>query len=115
MTIIRWLLILVVLSLTSCTTCSTWKPKDKALAGTFMAGQFVNYGQINNPGWNEINPILEGAGKTRVLAWKVASTGIMLKVADAFPEYRTSILIICNTVLWSLVSHDLIAGVGWQW
>ena len=100
-----------------------WSASEKALAGTFTLGQVINYSQTMNTlrddDWHELNPVIDAVydewGREGVVAWKVGTTAAMLYMADKLPKYRKTILWVSNTVVWSVVGHDVYVGVGFSW
>lgn len=114
----RKLFILTLLAL-SLSSCSTWSTSEKVLAGTFLAGQAVNYGQANwtltEPNWHEVNPIIEQIGTNHLLAWKLGTSALTLSAAHLFPKWRKPILVGASTIVWGFVFYDLSQGVGWRW
>jgi hypothetical protein len=112
----------VVLWLPAVGIAQQWDTQEKILAGAFIAGQFVNYGQakwtLTEPGWHEINPIVDHiwdhGGTKGLVAWKVGSTALLLGLADLLPGWRKYILWFGNIGVWGMVTHDKIVGVGWR-
>jgi hypothetical protein len=87
-----------------------------ALAGTFVVGQTINYGQakyvLTHDEWEELNPILDKLGKDGLLPWKLGTTALSLYIADRLPpKKRKWWLSVCNVVVWSFVVHDAYVGV----
>ena len=98
-------------------SCATWTKNEKMLAGTFVAGQVVNYSQtryvMTHDEWYEINPMLsDNMGRSQLLAWKGATTVIILTLADQIPEWRKTILYLSTFIVLGIVAHDLYSGVG---
>ena len=99
-----------------------WTKNEKAMAGTFIAGQVINYFQIeyafNNPGWYEkswhIRKIHNEFRMEGVAIWKAGTTAIILTAANNLPKWRKKILGGANIVVWPLVIHDSIKGVGFS-
>lgn len=104
------------------TACAGWSRTDKAMMGSFVAGQAINYGQVvyvcERDDWHELNPMVDEiwdkSGKIGILSYKLVSTGLVYLAADRLPKYRTEILGASNVIVWSVVSHDLAVGVGWR-
>jgi hypothetical protein len=90
---------------------------------SFTAGQVVNYGQVvyveEKDSWHELNPLVDSVydnyGRSGLIMYKTASTGILYYAAHKLPKYRTTILTIANVIVWGFVAHDMYVGVGWRW
>jgi len=114
------LILLIILTLPALLGCAHWTRTEKVLAGTFVAGQAINYAQtkyvLTNDDWHEINPITDAVGKDYLLPYKLGSTLLVLGIANyVSPKWRKGILIVSNALVWGFVGHDLIVGVGMTW
>lgn len=95
-----------------------WDTTEKALVGSFIAGQIINYGQVNktlnDPYWSEINPLMPAENTAELLVWKTGTTAALIFLADRFPIYRKALLVGASIVVWGFVAHDVSVGVGFQ-
>jgi hypothetical protein len=75
---------------------STWSPRDKTLAASYLAAQVVDYGQTNyalENGYSEANPLLGSSPSSgKILAYKGVASALAFWLADRFPSVRTRIL-----------------------
>lgn len=99
-----------------------WDNQEKALGGSFIAGQVINYGQTRwvqeHDDWHEINSVLKHVVKdsgTKLVAWKALTTGSVLVGSHYLNhEWRKRVLWASNIVVFGFVGHDLVVGVGWK-
>lgn len=112
-----FLLILLILLINNCSPLK-WTHGEKTLAKTFIAGQSINYGQINYIKQNNepetINPIVrELDTKSELIAYKAISTGFVLTIADNLShKWRENLLWASNFIVWGFAGHDMVVGVG---
>ena len=120
--LLAWVVLIVIL-FPGVVLAAEWSDGEKALVGTFVVGQVVNYSQTMNTlrddDWHELNPVIDSIydeyGRGGIIAWKVGTTAALVYAADRLPKYRRLILAVSNTIVWSVVGHDVYVGVGFSW
>ena len=96
-----------------------WTRGEKTMAGTYIAGQIINYFQIEfimkHDEWTEnnqwINEIHKEFGMEGIAIWKTGTTAIILTAANNLPKWRKWILGGANTFTWGWVITDDYRGV----
>ena len=99
-----------------------WTKSEKIMAKTFIAGQAINYLEIEfimkHDEWNENNPwineIHKEFGMEGIAIWKAGTTAIALTAANNLPKWRKWILVGTNGVVWHFVIKDSLKGVGFS-
>ena len=84
----------------------------KTLWILFIAGQFINAGNINwqqENGYYEINPIYgKHPSEQRVIITKVAETVALYGLTKAMPKHENKILVAANVIVWGFITYDAI-------